>query len=693
MTAVFLFMLGVPLHADTITVCQDGTCDHETIQQAVDAAVDGDRIEVRPGLYVSNPTSPDPVVRVSGKSLEIVATSTDPADTVISGQEVHRCVEWENTPDPCRLFGFTLVDGYTKNDGAGILIDAAALTVENCIVRDCAAAGNGGAIGSRSKTVFPPIALNCRMESNDAGADGGAMHAIGGFDLYECVISNNDASNQGGGLAFEGNPAGKSNYSIIDSCVVTRCMAMRGGGAYGHDATLRVYDCSLDSCTAGDIFKKSGWGGGISIQSGRLEMTNGSITDCEGGEGSGGLHVSGSTVECSEVNFYGNTAFFKGGAVHGSGSTSDIAFDGCVFKNNIVYEGRGGAMAFSFSLGALLLEDCTFTDNESFFASCLSAPNVVTAINCSFNAQEEVTFIEDGGCKVSLEGVGTGSRFLDCDFIDGRSKNRASAIQATGIGGLELYGCLFQDNQTVSSDIARGAIYIDADPLNDDAILFYDCEFFNNGGCCTGGSFFASEGGAIRVVGRSAEVSFCRFDGNRGISGGNLYGRFNISNCSMYGLASLGTGGSAFLLEGSSITDCRISGSADCNYPWIYSTGPITIDGCTMSGGNPEGFGCEVDSDGLSGCRIGTGSTIRNTRFCDYESEAVVGDWIDLGGNAFTPALCDHADVNGDGLVNGADITLVLGAWNAPCLGCASDINDDGTVDGIDLALVLGAWN
>lgn len=49
------------------------------------------------------------------------------------------------------------------------------------------------------------------------------------------------------------------------------------------------------------------------------------------------------------------------------------------------------------------------------------------------------------------------------------------------------------------------------------------------------------------------------------------------------------------------------------------------------------------------------------------------------------------ADLNGDGVVSGADLAIVLGSWG-PCRGCIADINQDGKVDGADLAIVLGAW-
>jgi hypothetical protein len=46
-------------------------------------------------------------------------------------------------------------------------------------------------------------------------------------------------------------------------------------------------------------------------------------------------------------------------------------------------------------------------------------------------------------------------------------------------------------------------------------------------------------------------------------------------------------------------------------------------------------------------------------------------------------------DLNGDGLVNGADLGTLLGAWGTPGPG---DFNGDGIVNGADLGTLLGAW-
>lgn len=46
------------------------------------------------------------------------------------------------------------------------------------------------------------------------------------------------------------------------------------------------------------------------------------------------------------------------------------------------------------------------------------------------------------------------------------------------------------------------------------------------------------------------------------------------------------------------------------------------------------------------------------------------------------------ADLSGDGVVDGGDLGLLLGAWGS----AAGDLNDDGLTDGSDLGVMLGAW-
>jgi len=51
------------------------------------------------------------------------------------------------------------------------------------------------------------------------------------------------------------------------------------------------------------------------------------------------------------------------------------------------------------------------------------------------------------------------------------------------------------------------------------------------------------------------------------------------------------------------------------------------------------------------------------------------------------PAACP-GDMNGDGVTDGADLGVLLGAWGT----AGADLNADGVTDGADLGVLLGAW-
>ena len=62
-------------------------------------------------------------------------------------------------------------------------------------------------------------------------------------------------------------------------------------------------------------------------------------------------------------------------------------------------------------------------------------------------------------------------------------------------------------------------------------------------------------------------------------------------------------------------------------------------------------------------------------------------------GTAYVGTWSGHAlaDLNGDGLINGADLTLLLSDWGS--LESDADLNGDGIVNGSDLAILLSAWS
>ena len=57
----------------------------------------------------------------------------------------------------------------------------------------------------------------------------------------------------------------------------------------------------------------------------------------------------------------------------------------------------------------------------------------------------------------------------------------------------------------------------------------------------------------------------------------------------------------------------------------------------------------------------------------------------------FLPPAARPADLNTNGVVDGADLAILLGQWEQGASSPA-DLTDDGTVNGADLAVLLGDW-
>ena len=99
---------------------------------------------------------------------------------------------------------------------------------------------------------------------------------------------------------------------------------------------------------------------------------------------------------------------------------------------------------------------------------------------------------------------------------------------------------------------------------------------------------------------------------------------------------------------------------------------------------------------------VANGAAIPDTMLLDVPQAISADGTTIIGHTAFsgawiatieTPSLCpaDLDPINGDGVIDGADLGSLLGEWGA-CPGCRADFNDDGQVDGDDLGTLLGQW-
>jgi len=97
---------------------------------------------------------------------------------------------------------------------------------------------------------------------------------------------------------------------------------------------------------------------------------------------------------------------------------------------------------------------------------------------------------------------------------------------------------------------------------------------------------------------------------------------------------------------------------------------------------------CKVRSDGSSAWTALMSGGYANAMAFGHDGRSV----FVVGGTTARLREEGHAaDIDGDGVVDGTDLAVLLGHWGE-CTDCQADFNGDRMVDGNDLAILLGAW-
>jgi hypothetical protein len=109
--------------------------------------------------------------------------------------------------------------------------------------------------------------------------------------------------------------------------------------------------------------------------------------------------------------------------------------------------------------------------------------------------------------------------------------------------------------------------------------------------------------------------------------------------------------------------------------------------------GNAPGAGNEAIY--VNSLMVPAGATLVTNGFKVYTRAATIaGSVSNLADIVVVPGTPPCiADLFGDGIVNGADLGILLAGWGACGTGtCAADLNGDGQVNGADLGIVLAGW-
>ncbi|MHC4618094.1 MAG: right-handed parallel beta-helix repeat-containing protein [Planctomycetota bacterium] len=533
---------------------------YSSIQEAWDAAKNGDKILVSPGTYVTT----------NGYTLydkDVVISGTDPADpcvvagTVIrldvgEGGYVGRAFNFINVGPETVLQGITIKgfhyrglngDEYTivgeesvlsgKNGspvlGGAILCAMASPTFRNCVITDCNITGGNGSNGEAGTATDP-----------NGGHGGWPGFAYGGG--VACLL--------------ESDPC-------FTNCVFRNCFATGGNGGDGGDG-------------AGP-YGQGGKGGGWHYTESIFWPYGYHLEDLLDIEAEDSAFYGGGDGTYDAYNKYTGL----GGAAY-IGPQCAPTFTGCTFINNASYGGNCGITGLDAMYGlrgepsirwkidnfggavycdtnsAPLFVDCDFSNN-------VADPNYPPNNDRPFVSRGGAVAVGEGanpafeGCVFELNRAGLGGGMYltaagasvdDCDFEE-NSAYQGGGLYCVDSSAVSITGCSIRFNKAPAqafepNDPNRdpndpvnwivgqgGGIYFSASPaLIRDCLLGYN--FANTSG---GGMYLTGSGG-------SPLVKNCLFVGNlAGRDGGGASVNWDVEslirNCTFVGNAAIGSFG------------------------------------------------------------------------------------------------------------------------------------------------------
>ncbi len=350
--------------------------DYGTIQEAIDAAADGDRIRVEPDFYFEN-------LDFLGK--EIVLESCEgPERTIIDGSTLTRgedygsVVSFTNGETPAtRLDGFTLAGG----------IGTAGLSSAGASVR------YGGGVYCDNGS--PTLARNIIRDNEAHG-----VYSTTSVTIEGCTIENNRGA-FGGGVSVEADPA--AEVVLVDCRLLANRADYGGGGVDIYGAALRLDGCTFEENEAGL------GGGGLYVNSdqlARIESCN--FLGNSGGFAAGGLGLS-APAKLRSCRIAVNSAPVGAGVY--IENSSDVLLDRCVIDGNVAGVQSGG-VAVGNSVGAARLRHCTFAGNAAPEAGAIGSLRMLTT-----SAAELVNCIlwGNGDAPVQTEDFAAGIAYSDVE--------------------------------------------------------------------------------------------------------------------------------------------------------------------------------------------------------------------------------------------------------------------------------------
>jgi F-box protein 11 len=247
-----LALLAASAAAGTFRVPSE---DHPTIQSAVDAAVDGDRILVAPGTY-------DEAVVVDGKNRLQILGARSPAVTGTGGTAAFVVRNCEGT----RVAGFLVDSG-----SAGVVVsNAAGVRIERIVVRN--PLGSGVRVSASDEVLVKA----CRVEN--ALQPGVVVQDPAGVRVEKCAISGGMVA----GIQVTADATVRGTAGFAALVQKNRILAVAGNGIESAGAGVSVAKNVIEGAAQDGILMDGAVDGGCVVSKNRIATSTGAAVTLNG---------------------------------------------------------------------------------------------------------------------------------------------------------------------------------------------------------------------------------------------------------------------------------------------------------------------------------------------------------------------------------------------------------------------------
>ncbi len=653
-----------PAQAATLNVPSTA---YPTIQAAIDASINGDKVVVADGTYTGTGNHD---IDFLGKAITL-RSAKGPENCIIdcqgSKKNEHRGFYFHSgEKSSAVLDGFTIKNGY-KYPGAGIYCSGSSPIIKNCkITKNKAEWLNGTGGGCYFSNSFAKI-INCRITFNSAigtsthsgnGWGGGigiaknskiaisdsqimnnyATYFSGGvgvnsssLSVVNSVISNN-SSESGAGLHFQ-----DSSPTIMNSTITKNSAKNNGGGFYCIRSKVTVVNTILWGDTGGEI---DGWGSKITV----------TYSDVQGGwKGKGNIHADPLFVNAPNGDYHlqsgspcidagTNTAVTSGTDLDGNPRIVNDIVDMGAFEANPIVALANKVIDLDLPNGISnsLLVKLDPAQAATLNVPSTAYPTIQAAIDASINGDKVVV----------ADGTYTGTGNHDIDFL-------GKAITLRSKKGPEK--CII-DCQGSKKNEHRGFYFHSGEKSS--AML--------DGFTITRGNI--SRGGGIYCINSSPTITNNIITGNSA-SGGGIYcdnSSPTITNNMIKQNVNSGQGGGIWCWDNS---HPNIIGNIIIGNSSSYGGGINCNSNCSpiIKNNIIAGNSTDVQGGGIY-CGISSPSIINNTITAN---SAQWGGGIYSGGSSSSPTIVNSILRNNSPqevyLIRGGSITItyscVQGGW------------------------------